>query len=69
LPVHPLRGKQPFPGGWLFNLLALGLSPFALELDNFFVDREKTPLGEDGRSTLKPWKLSTWSCWERICPA
>jgi uridine kinase len=30
-------------------LLALGLSPFALELDNFFVDREKTPLGEGGK--------------------
>jgi uridine kinase len=31
------------------QLLALGLSPFALELDNFFVDREKTPLDAAGQ--------------------
>lgn len=31
------------------QLLALGISPFPLELDNYFLDREKTPLGEDGK--------------------
>jgi uridine kinase len=31
------------------QLLALGVSPFPLELDNFFLDRDKTPLGEDGK--------------------
>ena len=31
------------------QLLALGISPFPLELDNFFLDRDKTPLGEDGK--------------------
>ena len=31
------------------QLLALGVSPFPLELDNYFLDRDKTPLGEDGR--------------------
>ena len=31
------------------QLLALGISPFPLELDNYFLDRDKTPLGEDGR--------------------
>jgi uridine kinase len=30
------------------QLLALGISPFPLELDNYFLDRDKTPLGEDG---------------------
>jgi uridine kinase len=31
------------------QLLALGISPFPLELDNYFLDREKTPLGEDSK--------------------
>jgi uridine kinase len=31
------------------QLLALGVSPFPLELDNYFLDRDKTPPGEDGK--------------------
>ena len=31
------------------QLLALGISPFPLELDNYFLPREQTPLGEDGK--------------------
>jgi uridine kinase len=31
------------------QLLALGVSPFPLELDNYFLDRDKTPLGEDSK--------------------
>jgi uridine kinase len=31
------------------QLLALGVSPFPLELDNYFLDRDETPLGEDGK--------------------
>jgi len=31
------------------QLLALGISPFPLELDNYFLDRDKTPLGIDGK--------------------
>ena len=31
------------------QLLALGVSPFPLELDNYFLDRDQTPLGEDGQ--------------------
>lgn len=42
-------GKTTFSRRLAVQLLALGLSPFALELDSFFVDREKTPLGEDGQ--------------------
>ncbi len=42
-------GKTTFSRRLAVQLLALGLSPFALELDNFFVDREKTPLGENGK--------------------
>jgi uridine kinase len=30
------------------QLLALGISPYPLELDNYFVDRDKTPLDEEG---------------------
>jgi len=42
-------GKTTFSRRLAVQLLALGLSPFALELDNFFVDREKTPLDETGQ--------------------
>ena len=42
-------GKTTFSRRLAIQLLALGLSPFALELDNFFVDRERTPIGEDGQ--------------------
>jgi uridine kinase len=30
------------------QLLALGISPYPLELDNYFVDREKNPIDEEG---------------------
>jgi len=42
-------GKTTFSRRLAVQLLALGISPFALELDNYFVDREKTPLGLDGQ--------------------
>jgi uridine kinase len=42
-------GKTTFSRRLAVQLLALGLSPFALELDSFFVDREKTPLDEKGQ--------------------
>lgn len=42
-------GKTTFSRRLAVQLLALGASPFALELDNYFVDREKTPRGEDGQ--------------------
>ena len=41
-------GKTTFSKRLSVQLLARGLRPFALELDNFFVDREATPRGEDG---------------------
>lgn len=31
------------------QLLARGVSPYPLELDNYFIDRDKTPPGEDGK--------------------
>ena len=41
-------GKTTFSRRLTIQLLALGISPFPLELDNYFLDRDKTPLGEDG---------------------
>jgi len=42
-------GKTTFSRRLAVQLLALGISPFPLELDNYFIDRDKTPLGEDGQ--------------------
>ncbi|MCL4561351.1 MAG: nucleoside kinase [Chloroflexi bacterium] len=41
-------GKTTFSKRLAVQLLAQGLSPYALELDNYFVDREKTPRDENG---------------------
>ncbi|MGC8856921.1 MAG: nucleoside kinase [Anaerolineae bacterium] len=42
-------GKTTFSRRLTVQLLALGISPFPLELDNYFLDRDKTPLGPDGK--------------------
>jgi Uridine kinase len=42
-------GKTTFSKRLAVQLLAQGISPFAIELDNYFLDRELTPLDEDGR--------------------
>ena len=42
-------GKTTFSRRLAVQLLALGLSPFALEMDNYFVDREQTPRDETGQ--------------------
>ena len=42
-------GKTTISRRLSIQLLAHGFSPFPLELDNYFVDRDKTPPGEDGR--------------------
>jgi uridine kinase len=41
-------GKTTFSKRLSIQLLANGLRPFPLELDNYFVDREKTPRDKDG---------------------
>ena len=41
-------GKTTFSKRLAIQLLAYGISPFALELDNYFVSREETPLDENG---------------------
>jgi uridine kinase len=42
-------GKTTFSKRLSIQLLANGLRPFALELDSYFVDREKTPRDEQGQ--------------------
>ena len=42
-------GKTTTSRRLAIQLLARGISPFPLELDNYFIDRQKTPLGEDGK--------------------
>ena len=42
-------GKTTFAKRLSVQLLAYGLVPFPLELDNYFVDRDKTPVDENGK--------------------
>ncbi|MGA9397641.1 MAG: nucleoside kinase [Anaerolineaceae bacterium] len=42
-------GKTTFSRRLAIQLLAQGLSPFALEMDNYFVDRERTPRDASGQ--------------------
>lgn len=49
------------------QLLALGISPFPLELDNYFLDRDKTPLGEDGKPDFESLDaLNLPLLWEQL---
>ena len=41
-------GKTTFSKRLSVQLLAHGISPFPMEMDNYFVDREDTPLDENG---------------------
>ena len=46
-------GKTTFARRLTVQMLALGISPFPLELDNYFLDRDQTPLGADGRPNFE----------------
>lgn len=41
-------GKTTFSKRLTIQLLTEGISPFAMEMDNYFVDRKNTPLDEEG---------------------
>lgn len=41
-------GKTTFSKRLAIQLLALGLRPYTVEMDNYFVDRSRTPLDENG---------------------
>ncbi|OGO36570.1 MAG: uridine kinase [Chloroflexi bacterium RBG_16_57_11] len=42
-------GKTTFSKRLAVQLLACGIAPFALAMDNYFIDRDKTPLDEQGK--------------------
>jgi len=42
-------GKTTFSKRLSIQLLARGINPYPLEMDNFFIDRARTPLGRDGK--------------------
>jgi len=42
-------GKTTLSKRLTIQLLSQGISPFPLEMDNFFLDRDRTALGEDGK--------------------
>ena len=42
-------GKTTFSRRLAVQLLAMGLSPFALELDSYFIERERTPRDANGQ--------------------
>jgi len=46
-------GKTTTSRRLAIQLLARGISPFPLELDNYFVDRARTPLDEDGKTDFE----------------
>ncbi len=46
-------GKTTFSKRLAIQLLTHGIKPFALEMDNYFVDREKTPLDEEGKPNFE----------------
>jgi uridine kinase len=57
-------GKTTFAKRLSVQLLARGVSPFPLGLDNYFIDRELTPLDENGEldfETIKALKLERLS--------
>ena len=49
-------GKTTFSKRLAIQLLALGLSPFALEMDNYFVDRDKTPLDYERKPNFEAFE-------------
>jgi len=49
-------GKTTFSKRLAIQLLTHGISPFALEMDNYFVDREKTPKDENGNLDFECFK-------------
>jgi uridine kinase len=60
-------GKTTFSRRLTIQLLALGISPFPLELDNYFLDRDKTPLDENGKQDFESIEaLNLPLLWEQL---
>lgn len=58
-------GKTTFSKRLSIQLLARGISPFPLEMDNYFVDRELTPLDENGNFDFESVDALDWQRLER----
>jgi len=49
-------GKTTFSKRLAIQLLTHGISPFAIEMDNYFVERDDTPLDEDGNPNFEAFE-------------
>jgi uridine kinase len=49
-------GKTTFSKRLSIQLLSQGISPIPIEMDNFFVDRDKTPLDENGQLDFESFR-------------
>jgi uridine kinase len=49
-------GKTTFSKRLAIQLLTHGIKPFALEMDNYFVNREETPLDEEGKPNFEAFE-------------
>ena len=49
-------GKTTFSKRLAVQLLTHGISPFALEMDNYFIDRDKTPRDEEGNYNFEAFE-------------
>ncbi len=58
-------GKTTFSKRLAIQLLTHGLSPFAVEMDNYFVERDKTPLDEQGKPNFEAFEALDSKLMER----
>lgn len=58
-------GKTTFSKRLAIQLLTHGIKPFALEMDNYFVDRERTPLDEEGKPNFEAFEAVNRSLLEK----
>ena len=49
-------GKTTFSKRLSIQLMTNGMKPYPISLDDYFVDREKTPLGSDGKHDFEAFK-------------
>ena len=55
-------GKTTFSKRLSIQLMTNGLKPFPISLDNYFVDREETPLDETETMIMNHFMHSIWNC-------
>jgi uridine kinase len=58
-------GKTTFSKRLAVQLITYGITPFALEMDDYFVDREKTPKDENGNYDFESFKALDADLMER----